>query len=59
MEHLKSFEIDIEKGIYLVNGVKISEESRYLKLEFENGEWSLTITEDKTYSSMKKQTITE
>lgn len=53
-EQLKSLTIDIEKGIYLVNGVEIPKKSRYLKLEFENGEWSLTIIEGKSYSSRRK-----
>ena len=51
MEKLKSIHIDVEKGIYEVNGRDVSETGKYLQLTFENGQWSLVITEDTIYSS--------
>lgn len=51
MEELKSLHIDVEKEIYQVNGRDISKSGKYLRLIFENGEWSLMITEDTFYTS--------
>lgn len=51
MEKLKSIHIDVEKGIYEVNGRDVSKTGKYLQLTFENGQWSLVITEDTIYSS--------
>lgn len=44
----KSIHIDIEKGIYLLNGEKVPMVSR-IDLEFNNGKWSLLITRDELY----------
>lgn len=44
----KSIYIDTEKGIYLLNGEKVSMVSR-IDLEFNNGKWSLLITRDELY----------
>lgn len=50
-ESFHSLEIDIEKGIYKVNGRDISESGKELHLDFSDGNWSLAITEDTIYSS--------
>lgn len=44
----KSIHIDTEKGIYLLNGEKLSMAS-HIDLEFNNGKWSLLITRDELY----------
>lgn len=49
-EQLKTLHLDIEKGIYELNGRDISKSS-YLNLIFDNGDWSLMITEDSVYST--------
>lgn len=51
IEKLSSLHIDVEKGIYEVNGRDISKSGKYLNLTFENGEWSLMITEDGFFST--------
>ena len=50
-EIFKSLEIDLENGIYKVNGRDISKSGKSCRLEFENGEWSLMITEDTLYTT--------
>ena len=47
---LKTLLIDIENGIYQLNGEDIGETVHDLNLVFENGEWSLEIEETKTYT---------
>ena len=51
IEELKTFQVDIQKGLCLINGENVSANSKYLRLEFENGSWSLTITSDKFWVS--------
>lgn len=46
---LKTVEIDVEQGIYKVNGRDISN-ATYLSLIFD-GVWSLEITENNVYST--------
>ena len=46
-----SLTIDVDKGIYEVNGRDISESGKELHLDFSDGQWSLVITEDTIYSS--------
>lgn len=50
-EKLKSLYIDTEKEIYEVNGRDISKSGKYMNLTFENGEWSLVITEDTLFTT--------
>lgn len=50
-EILKSIHIDVDKGIYEVNGDDISADTSYLNLIFEAGVWSLMITRDTVYAS--------
>ncbi len=50
-EKLHSLHIDIEKGIYEVNGRDVSASGKELHLDFEGGQWSLLITEDTIFSS--------
>lgn len=50
-EFLKSLEINKEKGICIVNGTDVSNKCKYLKLEFENGIWTLNITTDRIFSN--------
>lgn len=45
-EKFQSLHIDTEKGIYEVNGRDISDSGKELHLDFENGQWSMQITED-------------
>lgn len=54
-EKLESLYIDVEKDIYKVNGRDISKSGHYLNLTFENGEWSLMITEDLFFSTSDQQ----
>lgn len=44
----KSIHIDIEKGIYLLNGEEVKMVRRF-DLEFDNGKWLLLITKDELY----------
>lgn len=50
-EELKSLHIDIEKGIYEVNGRDVSDKGTYMNLIFEDGSWSLMITENNFYNA--------
>lgn len=47
-KRFKSIHIDTEKKIYLLNGKEL-ECVQYLALEFEKGDWSLSITKDESY----------
>lgn len=49
MENLRTVEIDVEQGVYKVNGKDISQTCTEFNLTFEKGVWSLQIVEDKTY----------
>lgn len=49
-EKLKTLRIDVEKGIYEVNGRDISQSGKYLNLTFEEGVWSLVVSEDTAYT---------
>lgn len=51
IEKLKSVHIDVDKGIYEVNGRDVSKSGSYLNLTFEKGTWSLEITEDTIYTT--------
>lgn len=53
---LESVEIDVAKGIYRINGTDISETCTELCLHFKNGEWSLRVVEDKTYTHSDQRT---
>ena len=55
VEELKTISINTQKGICIVNGVDVSRDASYLKLEFENGEWSLQITTERFFSSVYKK----
>lgn len=50
-EVLQSLVIDVERGVYLLNGVNIGDNTSKLHLDFENGEWSLRVTQDQTYET--------
>lgn len=50
-ERFESVHIDIEKGIYEINGEKIPDRCCELLLEFDNGEWSLMVTTSKLYGN--------
>lgn len=58
-EELKSLHIDIEKGIYEVNGRDVSDKGTYMNLIFEDGSWSLMITENNFYSARIQKTSQE
>lgn len=51
IEKLETLEINTQEGICIINGIDLSKETSYLKLEFENGEWSLHITTEYAFSS--------
>ena len=44
-ENFKSIHIDLENGVYELNGRDISEICYDLELRFHNGKWSLTVKE--------------
>lgn len=46
----KSIHIDTEKDIYLLNGKKI-ESVYFMRLQFEDGLWSLKTTQNNLYES--------
>ena len=58
-ERIKTLYIDVQKGQCILNGDDISKECSYLELEFCNGEWSLTVSLNKRYSSATKVTMEE
>ena len=51
IEAFQSLVIDVKKGICEVNGRDISQSGKRFELIFENGTWSLMITEDTIYST--------
>lgn len=51
VEKLEALEIKRQEGICIINGIDLSKQISYLKLEFENGEWSLYITAEHAFSS--------
>lgn len=57
VEELITISINTQKGICIVNGVDVSRDASYLKLEFENGEWSLQITTERFFSSVCKKGV--
>lgn len=57
-EKLKSVHIDVERDIYEINGRDISASGKFLSLTFENGKWSLMISEDVIYN-ISDQDVTE
>ena len=50
-EVLQSLVIDVERGVYQLNGVNIDDNTSELHLDFENREWSLQVTQDQTYGT--------
>ncbi len=50
IEEFHSLQIDVDNGFFLVNGRDISKSGKELHLSFENGRWSLLITEDTIFS---------
>lgn len=50
----KSIHIDLEKGIFLLNGKPMNKVSA-LCLEAEHGRWSLKITKDELYEAPPKK----
>lgn len=47
-KRLNSLVIDLEKGIYLLNGEDMKGVSR-LDIEFDNGNWTLLVTKEEIY----------
>lgn len=45
----KSIHVDLEKGVFLINGEALPMVSR-IDLEFNNGKWSLLVTRDEIYA---------
>lgn len=50
-EQFHSIRIDVDNGIYEVNGRNVSETGKYLNLTFEKGMWSLMISEDHLFNT--------
>ena len=52
-EKLQSLHISMEnrRGVCVVNGKDISNNVKHLELTFDNGEWSLMISEDTLYTT--------
>ena len=50
-EQLKTFQLDTEKRQCLINGENVSPTCHYLKLEFNNGEWSLMTVENRSFGA--------
>lgn len=48
---LKSLIINVEDNIFKLNGEDIGDTTTELHLDYENGEWSLQVTRDHTYTS--------
>lgn len=59
MERLASLHIDVKKDIYEVNGRDISQSGKYLNLVFEDGTWTLVVSEDTGYSTNAHSKIKE
>lgn len=55
MKKLRSIHIDTEKGIYQLNGEDIGSDTSRLRLEFENGEWSLEVTRDSYFTANDRE----
>lgn len=51
IEKFESLHIDINKGIYEVNGRDVSKSGKNMNLTFEDGEWTLEISEDSFFAS--------
>ena len=56
--NFKSIHIDVEKGIYLLNGGDMKYIS-HLDLEYENVKWSLSVTKDELYLQAATKEVTE
>lgn len=54
IEKFESLHIDINKGIYEVNGRDVSKSGKNMKLTFEDGKWTLEISEDSFFTSNEK-----
>lgn len=50
-KELRSLHIDVENGIYQLNEMDISKSVSRLELVFEDGIWSLMVTEDSIYTT--------
>lgn len=59
IEKFESLHIDMEKGIFEVNDRDVSVSGKYMKLEFNNGQWSLMITEDRIFTANDHKGIKE
>lgn len=56
VEQFKSIHIDLQKGIFEVNGRDISKSGHKLSLECSNGEWTLVVSEDTLYTTNVRKT---
>ena len=56
VKELKTMIIDVEKGIYQLNGEDIGEGTSELHLSFEFGRWSLVLSRDLHYRISAKDT---
>lgn len=54
---LKSLEINIEKGVFKLNGEDMKGVSR-LDIDYDNGNWTLFVTKDIVYSQTASDNTT-
>lgn len=50
-EILRSLVIDVQNGVYQLNGEDIGSNTSEIHLDYENGKWSLQVTQDRTYET--------
>lgn len=56
MTVLRTFELDADKKICLINGKDVSKTANYVSLTFENGTWSLELQQTHHYCTTSKTT---
>lgn len=54
----KSLEIDVEKGIYKLNGENMEMISE-INLDFDNGKWTLLVTREEIYEQATPEELLE
>lgn len=48
---LKTLLLDTDRNICILNGINISKNTSELHMDFENGMWTLTVTQTATYTA--------
>lgn len=57
-KEFKSLQINLEKGIFLLNGEDMKGIYR-LDLEFDNGKWGLLISREESYEQIEPEKVTD